>query len=87
MCIALLIFSEYLATKCVHLNIKTRMTRPTMIDFNSSELTYYPLIISLDKRNGSFNAVDFFQCFYWFQVKYVRSCIDEPNNMKDVNVQ
>ena len=54
---ALLIFSESLATKCVPLNIKTCMIRLTVIDYSSAELNYYPLMISLDKCNGSFNVI------------------------------
>ena len=34
------------------------MIRPTPIDLNPIELSYYTLMISLDKFNGSCNAVD-----------------------------
>ena len=50
--IAFLSFSESLATECVSLNNKPCMLRP--IPFN-----YYSFMISLDKCNGSCNAVDY----------------------------
>ena len=56
--IALLSFSESLATKFVSLNNEPCMIRPTLIDVNPFELSYYPFVISLDKCNGSRNAVD-----------------------------
>ena len=34
------------------------MVRPTFIALNTIELNYYPSMISLDKCNGSCNAVD-----------------------------
>ena len=34
------------------------MIRPTLIDLNPVELNYLSFMISLDKRNGSCNAVD-----------------------------
>ena len=34
------------------------MVRPTRIDLNLIELNYYPVMISLDKCNGSCNVVD-----------------------------
>ena len=36
------------------------MIRPTLIDLNPVEFNYYPFMISLDKCDGSFNAVDDF---------------------------
>ena len=53
--IGLLSFSESLVTKCVSLNNEPCINRTTLIDLNPIELN--PLIISLDKRNGSCNAV------------------------------
>ena len=47
MFIVLLSFSESLATKCLLLNDKPCMVRPTFIDMNPFELKYYPSIISL----------------------------------------
>ena len=55
---ALLSFGRFLATKCVSLNNEPGMIMPTVMDLNPSELNYYPFMISLDKCNGSFNAVD-----------------------------
>ena len=34
------------------------MIRPTLIDLNPFELSYYPLVISLDKCNGICNVID-----------------------------
>ena len=34
------------------------MITPSLIDLNPVELNYYPFMISLDKCNGSCNAVD-----------------------------
>ena len=47
MFIALLSFSGSLAFKCMSLNNEPCMTRPTLIDLNSAELSYYILMISL----------------------------------------
>ena len=46
--IVLLSFSSSLATKCVSLNDPPFMDRPTLIDFNLTELKFYPSMISLD---------------------------------------
>ena len=51
-------FSGSLATQCAYLSNDPFMVRPTLIDINPVELNYYPFMISLDKCNGSFNAVD-----------------------------
>ena len=56
--VALLTFSESLATKCLSLNNEPCMVRPTLIDLNPIEINYYPFMISLDKCNGSCNAAD-----------------------------
>ena len=50
--VVLLSFSRSLATKCVSLNDKPCMIRPTLIDLNPVELKYYPFMISLDKCSG-----------------------------------
>ena len=55
--IVLLSFNSSLATKCVSLNDKPCMFRPTLIDLNPVELTYYLFMISLDKCNGSYNVL------------------------------
>ena len=55
--IVLLSFSSSLATKCVSLNEKPCMVRPTLIDFSCIELKYCPFKVSLDKCNGSFNVL------------------------------
>ena len=60
--IVLLSFSSSLATKCLSLNDEPCMVRPTLIDFNHVELKYYPLMISLDKRNGSCNVLSLKIC-------------------------
>ena len=56
--IALLSFSRSLATKCVSLNNKSYMVRPSLIDLNPVELNYYPFMSSLDKCSESCNSVD-----------------------------
>ena len=57
--IALLSFSRSLATKCVYLNNKLCITRPTFVDLNPVDLNYLaPFMIRLDKCNGSCNVVD-----------------------------
>ena len=53
-------FTESLShnqTKCVSLNDKSCMVRPTLIDLNPVELKYYPFMISLDECNGSCNVL------------------------------
>ena len=65
MFIVLLSFSSSLAriakvsdqTKFVFFNDESCMVRPTLIELNPVELKYYPYIISLDKYNGSCNAL------------------------------
>ena len=76
MFITLLNFNGSLATKFVSLNNETCMARPTLIDLNPVELNYYSFIISLDKCNGSCNAVDDF---------FARICI--PSDTTDKNVK
>ena len=56
--LALLSFSQSLATKCVSLNNEPCMIRPTLIDLKLVDLKYYPIMISLDKYSGSCNSVD-----------------------------
>ena len=34
------------------------MIRPTLIDLNLVELSYYQFMVSLDKCNANFNVVD-----------------------------
>ena len=55
--IILLSFSSSLATKYVSLNDEPCIVRSTIIDLNPVELKCYPLIISLDKCNGSCNVL------------------------------
>ena len=52
------------------------MVRPTLINLNFIELTYYPFMISLDKCNGSCNAVEDLS----MQI-YV------PSETKDINIK
>ena len=37
-------------------NKEPRMTRPTLIDLNPIQLIYFPIMITLDKCNGSCNV-------------------------------
>ena len=68
-------FSGPLARKCASLSYEKCMVRPTIIDLNPDELNCYPLITSLDKCNGSCNAV---------ADLYEKICI--PIDTRDVNV-
>ena len=34
------------------------LATPTLIDSNSTELHYYPFMVTLDRRNGSCNTLD-----------------------------
>ena len=65
-------FSGSLATKCMSLINKPCMIRPTLVDLNHVDLNYYPFMISLDKFNGSCDALMTFLQKYVFQVKQVR---------------
>ena len=44
--------------KCIYLNNGPSLVRPTLIDLNSNELNYYPLMVSLERCNGSCNTLD-----------------------------
>ena len=57
MFIVLLTISESLATKCLSLNDEPCMVRPIYIDLSRFELKYCSSMISLDKFNGSCNAL------------------------------
>ena len=57
MFIVLLTISESLATKCLSLNDEPCMVRPIYIDLSRFELKYCSSMISLDKCNGSCNAL------------------------------
>ena len=67
--IAWLSFSRSLATKCVSLNNKACIIRPTLIDLNSVELSYYPFMIRLQKCSGSCNAAMTYLRKYVFRLK------------------
>ena len=47
-------------TKCLPLNDKPCIVRPTLINLNSVEVKYYPFMISLDKCSESCNVLSFF---------------------------
>ena len=47
-----------------------------MLLINPAELNYYPLMVSLDKRSGSYNVGDEFS---------IKTCL--PSKTKDVNVK
>ena len=78
----LLSFSGSLATKCMPLNSKPCMVRPTLIDLNPVELNCYLLfinyliIVNLDESNGSFNVVNNI---------FTKTCVSSKT--KDVNVK
>ena len=71
--IVLLDFSSSLATKCLSFNDEPCMVRPTVVDLNPVELKYYLFMISLDKCNGSCNALS------------PKICV--PKKTKDTNVK
>ena len=52
------------------------MIRPTLIDLNAIELNYFPFMISLDKCQGSCNAVD-----------DLSTKISVPSETNDVNLK
>ena len=54
MFVVLLSVSSSLAAECVSLNDEPCMIRPTLIDLNPADLKYYPFMISLDKRSGTY---------------------------------
>ena len=72
----LLSFSKYLVcnqTKCLFLNDKPCIIRPTLIDLNPVELNYYPFMISLDRCSGSCNVLS------------PKICV--PKQTKDINIK
>ena len=74
--IVLLSFGEFLASKCVSLNNKSCMARPSFIGLNPVEFNYYSFIISLDKYSGNCNAVDYL---------FTSKCV--PSKIKVVNIK
>ena len=52
------------------------MIRPTLIDLNPFELNYYRFMVSINKCNGSYNAVD---------VSSTKICV--LSKTKDINVK
>ena len=44
-------------TKCLILNDKPFMVRPTLIDMNPVELAYYPFLVSLNNFTGNYNVL------------------------------
>ena len=74
--IVLLSFSSSLArnqTKCLFLNDKPCMVRPTLTGLNPVELKHYPFMFSLDKCSGSCNVLS------------PKICV--PKETKDINVK
>ena len=69
----LLSFRSSLVTKCMSLNDKPCMARPTLFDLNPLELKYYPFMTSLDKCTESCNVLS------------PKICV--PKETKDTNVQ
>ena len=58
MFIVLFCFSRSSTTKCMSVNNKPFMARPTLIDLNIVKLIYFPLMSGLDKCSGSCNGVN-----------------------------
>ena len=56
--LVLLVFDESLATKCVSMNNKPCMVRPTLIDLNPDKLHHYSFIFCLDRWDGSCNTAE-----------------------------
>ena len=74
--IVLLSFSESLARdrmKCLFLNDKPCMVRPSFTDMNPVELKYYPFMITFNKCTGSCNILS------------PEICV--PKETKDINVK
>ena len=74
--IVLLSFIESLwhnRRKCLFLNDKPCIVRPTIIDLNPVELKYYPFMTSLDKCTGSCSVLS------------PKICV--PKETKDINVK
>ena len=53
-----------LASKCISLNSKPGLARPTHIDLNLNELLYYTLTVSLGRCNGSCTLDDPYHWIY-----------------------
>ena len=68
--------NNYLVTKSVSLNNEPCLIRPALTDLNPVELGSYPVMISLDKCNGSCNVVDGLS---------TKMCV--PIKTKDINVK
>ena len=51
-------FGESLVTKSVYLSNEPCIARPILIDLNSIKLNYYPFVISLDDRTGSYKVIE-----------------------------
>ena len=76
MLIVLLSFSEFFArgrAKCLSLNYKPCMGRPTLINLSHAEVKYYLFMMISDKCTGSFTVLSSKICF--------------PKETKDVNVK
>ena len=69
-------FSGSLATKCMSLNDKPCMVRPTLIDLSPVELKYHPFMVSLDKCGGYCNYGNEFS---------TKRCI--ANKTKNINIK
>ena len=54
----LLSFSGSLASKSISLNNEPCIERPNLINLKPIELNYYPIIIVLERCNGSCNTLD-----------------------------
>ena len=61
--------------KCISLNIKLCLTKPSPTELNPDKLHRYPFIFSIDRCNGSCNTFD-----------DLSSRIYVPNKTKDVNL-
>ena len=72
--IVLVSFSGSLFTKCMSVNNETYFARPTLIDWNLTELHYHPFMLSLDRCNENCNTLDDPSC---------RICV--LNKTEDVN--
>ena len=73
----LLGYAGSLATKCVSMYNKPCMGRPMLIDLNTDEIFYYPLLVSLlDRCYGSYHTVEGL---------FGRICVH--NKIEDVNLK
>ena len=56
--VLIVIIEWILSSKICVFSNEPCIARPTLIDLNSIKLNYYPFMISLDDRTGSYKVID-----------------------------